>query len=452
MKYSLRSRLVLVLSLSLIVLVSGVSLFLEKAFDRSLTGQLQERMKTQLFMLLTAAEEEEPGVLYLPEVVREDAFNQIDSGSYAFVYGGSEEEIWRSFSAVDLDLYLFEVLPTGEFLFDFTTIDGIRFYRLRYAVIWESFDASEHYYQFTLLHEAHLLKDVVSDFRTTLWSGLVFVLVAMLFIQLVALRWGLSPLGLVARDLEMIESGQQKALSKNYPAELIPLTKNLNLLIEAERTQREKYRNTFSNLAHSLKTPLAVIKGAVQSLKAEETGETIQSQVDRMDEIIQYQLSRAVAGSQGHMLASVNVKIGVEKILGALGKVYQSKQLELNLNCEDSTRFYGDEGDFMEIMGNLLDNACKWTRSRVQVDISEESRKQEYVLTISISDDGPGIPVELREKVLARGNRLDEQTEGQGIGLSVVSELVHQYGGTIAIEESALSGAKFVLAFSFKRI
>ncbi|WP_144395369.1 ATP-binding protein [Pleionea sediminis] len=452
MKYSLRNRLIIVFSFSLIVLVSGVAFFLEKAFDKSLTGQLQQRMKTQLFMLLTAAEEEEPGSLYIPEVVREDAFNQIDSGSYAFVYSDDQEEVWRSFSAVDLELELAEKLTTGEFFFDLAVIENIRFYRLRYAVIWESYDGTESYYQFTVLHEAHLLKDVINDFRYALWYGLIFVLVAMLIVQFIALRWGLAPLGLVAKDLKNIESGKQQALSKDYPTELIPLTKNLNLLIESERTQREKYRNTFSNLAHSLKTPLAVIKGAVNSDATEDQSDTIHSQVTRMDEIIQYQLSRAVAGSQGHMLASVNVKIGIEKILSALSKVYQDKQLELTLNCDDSVRFYGDEGDFMEMMGNLLDNACKWTSQRVLVDVSQSSKKNSYVLDIRIADDGPGIPEDMREKVITRGGRLDEQTEGQGIGLSVVAELVHQYGGKISIKESNIQGAEFQLLFDFRRV
>ncbi len=452
MRTSLKTRLVVVLSLSLIVLVTGVALVLERAFEKSLVNELEQRMQSQLYILLTAAEEDEPGVLMIPEVVRDANFNQIDSGRYAFAYDGKEEELWRSFSAVDLDVNLAEVVAPGEFFFDKTHVNGMEFYRLRYSVIWESFDDSEHYYLIVILHEASLLELVIRDFRVTLWSGLGFVLIAMLLIQLIALRWGLSPLNLIAKDLENIELGKQKTLSSHYPTELVPLANNLNLLIDAERAQREKYRNTMSNLAHSLKTPLAVLKGGLaESALPDAESQLLTEQVDRMDEIIQYQLHRAIGGNQGHMLASVNIKISVEKIIQALKKVYQHKNIAFELECDDKARFYGDEGDFMEIMGNLIENACKWTQSKINIVIEALDTKQAYQLAISIMDDGPGVEPQKRDAILKRGQKLDEKVEGQGIGLSVVAELVHQYGGTIVVDDSDLGGADFKLNFDFKR-
>lgn len=450
MRYSFKFRLTIISFLSLIVLASGVAYFLERAFDNSLTTQLNERMKTQLLMLLTAAEEDQPGELYLPEVVREDTFNQIDSGNYAFVYNGVGREMWRSFSAVDLDLQLAEVIGAGEYFFDKVVINDIKFYRLRYAVIWEGADGSEHYYQFTLLQESFLLKAIVEDFRVTLWSGLLFVLFAMIVVQLAALNWGLKPLDLIATDLRRIESGQQKSLEGDYPKELTPLTQNLNILIEAERQQREKYRNTLSNLAHSLKTPLAVIKGEVSAQS--DSHQLINEQVNRMDEIIQYQLTRAVSGGSSNMLGSVNVAICLEKIVSALEKVYQTKQLNFNLQCDNKARFFGDEGDFMEMFGNLLDNACKWTGTAVNVAVNYEQNTIAQSLVIEIYDDGPGIPAAKQELILKRGQRLDEQTEGQGIGLSVVAELVHHYGGTIEIDSEYEQGACFRVSFKSVRV
>jgi two-component system sensor histidine kinase PhoQ len=452
MRTSLKTRLIVVLSLSLIVLVTGVALVLEQAFEKSLVNELQQRMESQLFILLTAAEEQQPGELSIPEVVRDTNFNQIDSGRYAFTYDGHGEELWRSFSAVDLDIDLAEVVAPGEMFFDKTTINSVEFYRLRYSVIWESTDESEHYYLFVILHDAKLLELVIHEFRITLWSGLGFVLIAMLLIQLIALRWSLSPLNLITKDLENIELGKQKRLSNEYPTELLSLANNLNLLIDAERTQREKYRNTMSNLAHSLKTPLAVIKGglAESSLESDKL-KLLQDQVDRMDEIIQYQLHRAIGGQQGHLLASVNIKISTEKIILALQKVYQHKKIEFELLCDDHARFYGDEGDFMEIMGNLIENACKWTQSWIAIKVSTSISKIEYALTIDVVDNGPGVDASKRNEILKRGQKLDEKVEGQGIGLSVVAELVHQYGGNISILESETGGADFRLSFKFKR-
>jgi len=445
---SLRFRLIFTSTVSLVVLVSGVSVVLERAFYQSLSSQLEQRMQTQFFMILTAADEEAPGQLYLPEVVREGVYNQIDSGHYAFVISGNGNEVWRSFSAVDLDITFTQTTEAGEFLFDHVTLNNAEYFRLRYTVIWESVNDTEHQYTFILLHDAGLLYVVTNEFRLALWTGLGFVLGGMLLVQVLALKWGLSPLGLIANDLEKIETGQQKTLSDDYPKELKPLTRNLNLLIEAERSQRERYRETLSNLAHSLKTPLAVMKGTVDQ-KANESGQVMLSQIDRMDEIIQYQLHRAVAGQQGHMLASVNVKICLDKILGALSKVYQHKSISFSTECTDNVRFFGDEGDFMEIMGNLLDNACKWTDDKVDVAVTYRAKNESHHLHLCISDNGPGVPLEKRESILKRGQRLDEMTEGQGIGLSVVAELVHQYGGSITVSESSWGGAQFDLQFEF---
>jgi two-component system sensor histidine kinase PhoQ len=452
MRTSLKVRLIVLLSLSLVVLVTGVALVLERAFERSLVNELKQRMESQLYVLLTAAEEQQPGILYIPEVVRDANFNQIDSGRYAFAYDGHGEELWRSFSAIDLEIDLAEVIAPGEIFFDQMNINGVDYYRLRYSVIWESIDESEHYYLIVILYDAKLLQLVIEEFRLTLWSGLGFVLIAMLLIQFLALRWGLSPLNLIASDLENIELGKQNILSSTYPTELLPLANNLNLLIEAERAQREKYRNTMSNLAHSLKTPLAVIRGELGGLNADrDTLNLLHEQVNRMDEIIQYQLHRAVAGQQGHMLASVNIRISLEKIIQALDKVYQHKNIKFDLECDDQSRFYGDEGDFMEIMGNLIDNACKWTHNRIVIRVISEISKTSYKLTLDVLDNGPGVEPSKRADILKRGQKLDEKVEGQGIGLSVVAELVHQYGGEISILDGELGGADFRLKFNFKR-
>ena len=448
---SLRFRLVFILSLSLVTLTSAVAFVLERAFEQSLSKQLNDRMQTQLYMMLTAAEEEQPGVLFIPEVVREDSFNQIDSGNYAFVFDRELDEIWRSFSAVDLNKEIDQSVDAGQFLFGRVTLEGTEYFQLRYAVIWESEDNTESYYLFVILHDSATFYSVIQEFRLTLWTWFGFVLAAMFAILLLALRWGLKPLGQIARDLESIESGKQQKLSKNYPRELTPLTQNLNVLIEAERAQREKYRNTLSNLAHSLKTPLAVLKGSIDPKHSEQQNRLIVEQVNRMDEIIQYQLLRVTTGTQGHMLASVNVKIELEKIVAALDKVYQDKYIQFELNCDESCRFYGDEGDFMEMMGNLLDNACKWTMNKVSIEVSAELNDSAQLLSIKIADNGPGVPEDKRKSILQRGQRLDEKTEGQGIGLSVVTELVHQYEGTISIEESEDKGALFLLEFNFKR-
>ena len=452
MLHSLKLRLALVVSISLLLVSSAVAFVLERAFSTSLQKQLQSKMQTQVYMLLTATEEEQPGQIYIPEVVREDIFNQIESGTYAFAFSAQGEESWRSFSAVDFIGESYFNTPAGEFVFEKRVIAEKEFFRLGYSIIWESEDGSEHAYQFVILHEADILYAIIQEFRVTLWGWMGFVFLAMFLIQLVALMWGFKPLGKIAHDLVNIEEGHQKTLSDNYPVELKPLTHNLNLLIESERLQREKYRQTLSNLAHSLKTPLAVLKGAVGNYSEQQKLEQLlEQQVTRMNEIVQYQLHRAVVGQQGHMLASVNVSAAAEKIVAALQKVYLDKGLSIQCSLDAAARFYGDEGDLMEMLGNLLDNACKWANTRVVVQITSAQVERALNLMISVQDDGPGVPVNKRENILQRGKRLDEQVEGQGIGLSVVNELVFQYGGSIQIKDSELGGACFLLTFNFDR-
>ena len=178
----------------------------------------------------------------------------------------------------------------------------------------------------------------------------------------------------------------------------------------------------------------------------------LNEQISRMDEIIQYQLTRAVTGTKGSILSSINVKISVDKIMSALEKVYHHKQVKVSVSVPEQARFFGDEGDFMEMLGNLLDNAFKWTSSMVTVKVTEQ-KGEHYLLIIHIIDDGPGVPEAKRQLILQRGQRLDEQTEGQGIGLSVVAELVHHYGGAIEIiDDQGSHGAHFKLSFPFKRI
>ncbi|MCO7223500.1 ATP-binding protein [Pleionea sp. CnH1-48] len=450
---SLKFRLTLLVSISLIVLTSAVAWVLVKAFEQSLQSQLQDRMQTQMYMILTAADEDKPGQLLIPEVVHEETFNQIDSGNYAFALDKDNTELWRSFSAVDLNSFAAEKSAPGDFEFDQIVTNDIGYFRMRYSVIWESNDGSEHFYQFIVLHEASQLYDVIDEFQMTLWSWLAFVFAAMFIVQLVALRWGLSPLRHIAYDLAKIESGEQTQLSAKYPKELKPLTQNLNILIETERTQRERYRQTLSNLAHSLKTPLAVIQGSLgQDISKKEFDKLLSQQVVRMNEIVQYQLNRAVTGQKSHMLASVNVNENIEKILAALQKVYARKALSVEFIQPEPARFYGNAGDLMEFMGNILDNAFKWTATQVRVSLQVNESPQMYGIKIIIEDDGPGVPPEKRINILQRGKRLDEQVEGQGIGLSVVAEIIHQYGGSIVIDDSELGGAKFELAFEFDRV
>jgi len=288
----------------------------------------------------------------------------------------------------------------------------------------------------------------ISSFSNNLWGWLLGVVIVLVVLQWLVMSWGLAPLQALARDLKAIEDGERPLLDGDYPREIQGVTRNLNLLLSSERQQRERYRTTMGDLAHSLKTPLAILRGASSSLGIDASAKNIQSmqgvveeQVARMDEIVAYQLERAVTSSAAPLKQPIAIEPLVMKLISAMRKVYRDKDLELEVEV-DRAIFPGDERDVMELLGNLIDNACKYGRSKIKVQVLQP---QTAGLLIVIEDDGPGINSADRARVLGRGARLDSQQSGQGIGLAVVGEIASRYGGDIVIQASSLGGARLVV-------
>ncbi|MBQ0756570.1 MAG: two-component sensor histidine kinase, partial [Amphritea sp.] len=279
---------------------------------------------------------------------------------------------------------------------------------------------------------------------TRLWGWLGGAIFFFLLVETALIRWGLKPLTRLAEDLKRIEMGQSDKLTGEYPTEVQAVTDNLNLLIHNERQQRERYRNTLGDLAHSLKTPLAVIRGAGQE-KLDFNGyqTLVTEQAGRMDQIVQYQLSRAVK-SQGRTLAKKTpVAPLIQRMVTALSKVYRDKDVEVTLDLQGEYQLAADERDLMELLGNVLENAFKYGRSQVAVSFSNGSG----MLQIDIADDGEGVSPELRQTILKRGERADTSAPGQGIGLSVAVDILSSYDGELEISESKFGGALFSIRF-----
>jgi two-component system sensor histidine kinase PhoQ len=257
----------------------------------------------------------------------------------------------------------------------------------------------------------------------------------------------LKPLRRVEHEIEDIEAGRLPELGKGYPRELIGVTENMNTLLRSERERMSRYRNTLGNLAHSLKTPLAVIRNQLSSpqLRGVEGAQQLDEQVGRMDDIVRYQLKRAAA-SAGLTLGAAPVMLidVVEPLVSTLRKVYFERRIACAAEVGPECAFLADKGDLMELIGNLLDNAFKYCREQVRISVQPlpvaDSRRNG--LSIVIDDDGPGISADKRQHVLERGTRLDERASGQGIGLSVVRELAELYRGTVEIGESDLGGTR----------
>jgi two-component system sensor histidine kinase PhoQ len=223
----------------------------------------------------------------------------------------------------------------------------------------------------------------------------------------------------------------------------------MNLLIDSERARSDRYRYTLDNLAHSLKTPLAAMRALLDSRQDEDFGNRYNEQIDRMDEIVRYQLRKpAASASENLVLVPVSVEKEVTRLIDGLRKVYRDKRPEFEVRIESGLQFRGDTGDFLELAGNLLDNACKWCERRVRIVVvpSVGASTVASGMVLTVADDGPGIPKDAADALLQRGMRLDESTPGHGIGLAVVKDIARSYGGRLLINRSELGGAEITVS------
>lgn len=475
-RLSLRNRLLVASALTLLVFLGLVYYALEQSFVNSVTRTEAEKLQGTILLLLAEAEDDGES-LEMPEVLQEARFNQLDSGLFGFVFDNNGEELWRSYSAIALEElpteFQFRQSAVGEEFFGPLAIADAGFLSAAMGIAWEMNDESADdqladsepamgQYTIAVLESADFFYGELEQFRTGLLARLFGVAAVLLFVQLLVLQLGLRPLQRLSDDVQRVEQGEISKLSGNYPQELQHLTNNLNQLLTHEQEQRERYRNRLSDLAHSLKTPLAIISGSItEKNKAPQTRTpstqvlqdhgVISEQLQLMDDIVQYQLQRAHRGGPAIAQQSLTIAPVVQRITDALQKVYAAKSIKLELHLDDAAQCKMDEQDLMELLGNVLDNAFKYGRSKVLVRVFDgmgTAAGSAIAVTdgrarVSIADDGPGIPATEREHIFTRGQRLDTKRPGQGIGLAVVNDIVSSYQADILIAESELGGALF---------
>lgn len=430
---SLSFRLLISAGFVLTAFFALVAFVLEQGFRESAEQALEEKLQIHVYSLISVAELTEAVELRMPESLREPRFSNPGSGLYAFITQVNNIFVWRSLSAVGMEFPAPVPLEAGEAVF---VKDAQGYFVLHYAVIWENKSGFEQYYIFTVAEDAAFVAKQVDRFRLTLRAWLFFTGILLVLIQFLVLRWSLKPLRIVVKDLESIEAGRKTRLDGGYPSELTGLAGNLNALISSERAHLERYRNTLADLAHSLKTPLAIIRGCLEPAAINK--KLVAEQISRMDEIVEYQLQKAAAKGQKKLTGRVDVALIVEKIIFSLEKVYVDKQVIFSCEYNDCL-MYCEEGDVYEIAGNLLDNAAKWCKKNVRVNLIQ-LEDAEFSFILQIEDDGPGLPVDKLSEILQRGVRADENMHGHGIGMAVVNELTVLLGGKLAAGKSQVLG------------
>ncbi len=438
---SLAARLLLASALLLPVFLGLSGYMLDLAFQRSLLAAEQERLNTHVYLLLAAAELQ-GDTLWLPEQLTEPRFGQVDSGLYGFITNMQHAEIWRSASAGLLTAVpdIPEVISPGQTGFETVQLSNTQFYLFYYDVAWESDQNKVQNYRFAVLHEQTEFRAELAAYRGQLGWLLGSVGFLLIIAQTLIMRWGLRPLSTLADHLRSVEQGQTTRLEGQYPREIQPVTDNLNRVLHAERTQRERYRHTLADLAHSLKTPLAVMRGALNDNNNTPTP-LLDEQLTRMDQIISHQLQRAVVSSSTRPGQRVDVHMVIERLSNALQKIHSGKQVEIIKHYDAAAYFHGDEPDLLEMLGNILENAFKYGTEKIQVTVEENDR----TLTIMIADDGPGIAEDMQTQILKRGARADTARPGHGIGLAVAVDIISSYQGSLEIRQSEMGGAEFVI-------
>ncbi|MET0282206.1 MAG: ATP-binding protein [Steroidobacteraceae bacterium] len=442
---SVSQRLLVSITL-LLLLFFGVMVAVLDARFRSLAERsLRELLDVQMVALISSAEIDMSGrfVPRLPDA--ETRMAVPGSGLYAAVRD-DQETFWRSPSAVGSVMDFGPPQPQGARAFRYITdVRGQRLATISRGISWED----KSVLTFIVATELTSYDAQISRFRKGLLGGFTIVAVLLLVALAAMLRWAVGPLRRLEAQIRAVERGERERLDDNWPTELHGLVANLNALLTAERRRIARYRDTLGNLAHSLKTPLAVLRASFAPGAAGDgtpVARVVGEQVERMSAIVAHQLRRSVTGGGATVgQQAVEVLPVAQELRRALLKAHGRKDFALQLDIAPDLLFVGDRDDLTEALGNLMDNAVKWCAAQVRVAARLQPAGAAASLLLMVEDDGPGIPVADRERVLDRGVRADERTPGHGLGLAMVREMAGLYGGELLVGESALGGARVEL-------
>ncbi|WEN16921.1 ATP-binding protein [Rhodanobacter sp. AS-Z3] len=446
---SLAARAAIATSFVLAGFLGLVGLTLTQTNQARALRSLQDRLENFAIAYITNTDVNRYGKLLPPETAPNPNFSRPGSGLYAVALGDNGYH-WESSSAIGRDFTFLKPLEPGQsqFVGPIETRMG-RLYYYSYGVAFDTLDKKSVRLTVMVAQTEDQLEGESAVFRHTLVIWLSILGVMLIVLQLLLLRWSLTPLRKVASDMSRVERGDSEQLDSQYPLELTGLTERINAFITNEREQRTRYRHTLADLAHSLKTPLAVIRSQLEAATGDDDAarrSTVLDQVRRMNELVAYQLSRAATSGRQTFASAVPIAGHAEDLVQGLEKVYAAKNVLCEFDIEDGAVFYGEQGDLLELMGNLLENAFKWAGHRVLlvVRMHHETGRQRAGMLLSVEDDGPGIAEDKIEKVLQRGVRGDERVQGHGIGLSIVQDIVHAYQGELVVDRSPeFGGARF---------
>ncbi len=442
---SLRVRLMLAAALLALLFMLALLPALQKAFSLALQESIEQRLASDVTTLISAARVED-NRLMMPVLLPDERFNLPDSRLLGYIYDRQGNLVWRSRATANENInYQPRYDGRGNEFARIRQDDGEEFFV--YDVEVKLLGGRNAAFSIVALQPLREYQQTLSGLQEKLYLGFGAALLVLLLLLWAGLTWGLRSLRQMSVELDEVESGAREGLSAEHPRELLRLTRSLNRLLSSEREQRGRYRDSLGDLAHSLKTPLAVLQGVSEDLAQRPADRdqawVLQSQIERMSQQIDYQLQRASLRKSGLVRHQVQLRPVLDSLCGTLSKVYRDKTVAVSFAMATDARVPMEQGALLELLGNLLENAWRLCLGQVRISLHTDAG----VLELCVEDDGPGVPADQRERILQRGERLDRQYPGQGIGLAVAKDIIDSYDARLTLEDSPLGGAAFRIRF-----
>ena len=421
----------------LILALAGTAFLLSDLYSRALDTNLANQLRFNIDTLSSATlDSADPN--YADVGVQDPRFSRSSTGWYWVIRDGEGQLLANSGSAVGMLTPRLEG-PFGTDNYRTGILEDEAGNRLR--ALERATTSNGRPLQIMVTGNLDESLALVGQFRGQTLIVLGAVGIALAIMSGIVARLALRPIGRLGTAIEQVREGEAQTITGTYPREIAPLAEEINELLRSNTQIIERARNAVGNLAHGLKTPLAVMRNEASAAKDNPLSRVFASESEKMTQLVATYLDRARIAARSSV---VGKKADATMVMLRLVRVMEklNKHVTIAFKRPDASLpwFRGDEGDLEEMAGNLLDNACKWSRGSIAVTMMAERTPSQAYLLIRIEDDGPGLTEDEAQKVLRRGVRLDEKTPGSGLGLDIVKELVDVYGGTLQLRRSVLGG------------
>ena len=411
---------------------------LSRAFEAAVERGFDERLKTVLQTVIAETATTPDGQLVLSRPIGDPRFDRIYSGSY-WQISSARGVLLRSRSLWDQEIPFNLGNPDGSTIFRFWENEAGQHIRLAERDL--TLPGSEEVLHFIVAGRSHEIEEELRRFDQLITLGILGLLLLLGTSIAAQMRIGLYPLRVMLNDLTAVWEGRAQRVNEELPAELKPLAVTINQLLSHEDRQVARARDQAADLAHAIKTPLAVLRADIDTLDTP-LAASMRQRLDLIDGLVRRNLARANAGRHVTLSGLLTpLKPVVEQMHLLMRRVHPESERHVTLDIPDQLHIRLEQEDLEEVMGNLLDNAWKWSRSRIRVSAAVQGDRCRLV----IEDDGPGLAAADRPKVMGRRVKLDERVTGQGLGLPIARDIIEPAGGTLALGDASLGGLAVTL-------